>query len=49
MNLTNQKKAIYSDSSYGPTFGGGADIYISDQCNENNSSFAYFPYSYNFA
>ena len=28
-------------------FGGGSDIRISDKCNENNDSYAYFPHSYN--
>jgi hypothetical protein len=35
-----------SQSQYGPTFGGGCDIYISDKCNENNNSYCGFPYSY---
>jgi len=34
---------IYSDTSYGPTFGGGYDIYISDNCSTSNSSYANFP------
>ncbi|KAK8809763.1 hypothetical protein WA158_000706 [Blastocystis sp. Blastoise] len=31
--------AIYCSSSYGPTFGGGHDIYICDQCHSNNDSY----------
>ena len=29
---------IYCHSSYGPCFGGGADLYICDSCNSSNSS-----------
>ena len=46
-NLSNNQKyelidqfsnnAIYKYNSYGPTFGGGHDFYISDQCKSNNS------------
>ena len=36
-------------ASYGPTFGGGHDIYLSDKCNENNGSYTNFPHSYNLA
>jgi hypothetical protein len=32
--------AIYASSSYGPTFGGGHDIYISDQSNINANSYS---------
>jgi hypothetical protein len=45
-NLSNNQKyelidqlnvnAIYRDNSYGPTFGGGHDLYIRDQCKSNN-------------
>ena len=34
-------------SNYGPVFGGGADICISDGCNNNSESLANFPWSYN--
>lgn len=47
-NLSNKKKydlqdplctnAIYRNNSYGPTFGGGHDLYISDGCKPNTSS-----------
>ena len=46
-NLSNNQKyelidqfntnAIYRHNSYGPVFGGGHDLYISDQCKSNNS------------
>ena len=34
--------AIYSSSSYGPTFGNGWDIYISDNANSSSGSYANF-------
>ena len=34
------EKAIYCSASYGPTFGGGHDIYISDKSNENKLSYS---------
>jgi hypothetical protein len=37
---------IYCNSSYGPTFGGGHDLYIADSCHANNS-YTDFPGSYN--
>jgi hypothetical protein len=39
IGLTNPQRAIYCNSSYGPTFGNGHDIYIANGCNENTSSF----------
>jgi hypothetical protein len=38
--------AIYCQSSYGPTFGGGHDFRIYDQSNANSSSYSNFDYSY---
>ena len=38
---------IYRHKDYGPRFGGGADICISDGCNNNNDSYAGFPSTYN--
>jgi hypothetical protein len=32
--------------NYGPTFGGGHDLHISDNCNSNNDSYTNFPCSY---
>jgi len=39
--LSNQinNNAIYRDNSYGPTFGGGHDLYIADQCKSNTNSY----------
>ena len=34
--------AIYRGSSYGPTFGGGYDIYISNNANSNTNSYTDF-------
>jgi hypothetical protein len=36
--LVNSSLAIYCGSSYGPTFGGGHDIYVADGCNQNSSN-----------
>lgn len=39
--LTKDKQnAIYCNSSYGPTFGGGHDLYISGNANSNTSSYS---------
>eukprot|EP00331_Platyophrya_macrostoma_P015794 CAMPEP_0176471350 /NCGR_PEP_ID=MMETSP0127-20121128/41082_1 /TAXON_ID=938130 /ORGANISM="Platyophrya macrostoma, Strain WH" /LENGTH=449 /DNA_ID=CAMNT_0017865985 /DNA_START=27 /DNA_END=1376 /DNA_ORIENTATION=+ len=38
--------SIYAYATYGPTFGGGHDIYIADNCNSGTSCYSYFPYSY---
>ncbi|KAK8797594.1 hypothetical protein WA158_005940 [Blastocystis sp. Blastoise] len=37
----NKKFGIRCLSSYGPTFGGGGDIYISNDCHNNNNSYCY--------
>jgi len=42
-NVTQPTYAIYGHPSYGPTFGAGNDIYVSDSSNTNENS-----YSYNF-
>ena len=40
--------AIYSCSSYGPTFGGGyPDIYIAPEASSNSNSYSYLGYTYN--
>ena len=49
MTLTRPQYAILCSSVYGPIFGGGADICISDKCDANSNSHANFPSSYNFA
>ena len=38
---------IFCSGAYGPTFGAGRDLYIADKCNSNNSSYAFFPSTYN--
>ncbi|KAL9961673.1 hypothetical protein ACROYT_G030665 [Oculina patagonica] len=38
--------AIYRNSGYGPTFGGGNDITIADNANSNTNSYTNFGYSY---
>ena len=40
------KRAIYKYKSYGPTFGGGNAIYISDNANSNTYSHSNFHKSY---
>jgi len=42
----NSNYNIYSNSSYGPAFGGGHDFYICDNCNSSNSSYDNSPHSY---
>jgi hypothetical protein len=37
--FTNSSQAIYCNSSYGPTFGNGFDIYVANNCNENTNSY----------
>mmetsp|Transcript_7087 Transcript_7087/g.6342 ORF Transcript_7087/g.6342 Transcript_7087/m.6342 type:complete len:127 (+) Transcript_7087:1231-1611(+) len=38
--------AIYGYSTYGPSFGGGHDLYISDNCNTNNGCYSNFNHTY---
>jgi hypothetical protein len=45
-NVTNPDYAIYSYYWYGPTFGGGNDIYVSDNSNKNSNSYSNFVHSY---
>ena len=40
--VTNPTYAIYRYSGYGPTFGGGFDIYITDNANGNTNSYSDF-------
>ena len=42
----NSNSEIYCHSSYGPTFGGGKDFYICDNCNSKNSSYDHSGHSY---
>ena len=38
MPVTKPEYAIYCTTTYGPTFGGGHDLYISDNCHVNTGS-----------
>ena len=38
--------AIYNNPAYGPTFGGGHDFYISNDCNMNSNCYSNFGYCY---
>ena len=40
------KYSIYTASNYGPTFGGGHDIYIVDNARFSTSSYSNFGYTY---
>jgi len=40
--------AVYHNSGYGPTFGGGHDIYLANGCKSNQSSYCYSNYTYGF-
>ena len=40
--VTNPSQAIYRSSIYGPTFGGGHDIFIASTANSNTNSYSYF-------
>ena len=40
--------AIYDNSGYGPTFGGGHDLCIADQCKSNTNSYCNSNHSYSF-
>ena len=42
----NHQHAILSDSSYGPIFGGGRDLHISDNSHTNQHSFTNFGHTY---
>ena len=37
---------IYCSSNYGPTFGGGYDFHISNNCDKNNNSYDNSGHSY---
>ena len=43
---TNTSFSVYRGSSCGPTFGGGHDIYIADNANQNTNSYTDFGTSY---
>ena len=44
--VKNQQYAIYCDSSYGPTFGDGHDLHISNDANTSSFSESNLGYSY---
>ena len=44
---TNAKYSILCDPRYGPTFGGGHDLRISDKSNNSNISYGNIGYSFN--
>lgn len=46
MPLIKPEYAIYCYTGFGPRFGGGADIHISDLCDENRDSYVNFPSSF---
>jgi hypothetical protein len=46
IELAHPTYAIYSKSSYGPTFGYGHDIYIANHCNANSQSSTNVGYGY---
>ena len=48
VQYTNFNYAIYDNSSYGPTFGSGYDLYIANGCKSNQSSYCYSNSSYGF-
>lgn len=41
-----QGYAMYSDSSLGPTFGGGHDLHMAENANTTTSSYSHLGYSY---
>jgi len=42
----NQHRAMYHRSDYGPTFGGGHDIYVSNNALSNSASYTYCGHTY---
>jgi hypothetical protein len=45
-NIQNSSNSLYGAAGYGPTFGGGHDLFISDQSNSNSSSYSSLGHSY---
>ena len=45
-NMIYPQYAVYHSSNYGPTFGGGFDIYVSDNYFNNNDSYSRLGHSY---
>ena len=46
MKCTKPSGAIYACSEYGPSFGGGFDLYISNNSNTSGESYSNLAYSY---
>ena len=46
-NVAYQQCAVYSHPNYGPTFGGGHDLFIGDNANRSQQSYSNFGHSYN--
>jgi hypothetical protein len=44
--LSNQSYGISCRQDHGPTFGGGHDIYVANECNGNTSNYTNFGHSY---
>ncbi|EFA75352.1 hypothetical protein PPL_11429 [Heterostelium album PN500] len=44
--IGNNTNIVYGNNGYGPTFGSGHDLYISNQCNVNQQSYQNFPHCY---
>ena len=40
--MIQEHDAIYCKSNYGPSFGGGHDVHISNNANDNQQSYSYF-------
>lgn len=49
MKSTSASNAIYSNPTYGPTFGRGNDFMISDSSNVNSNSYSNLGHSYEFS
>jgi len=45
-NSSNNSYSAYDGSNYGPTFGGGHDLYLCDNCNSTASSYSNLGYTY---
>ena len=43
---SSRRHSLYSHSSYGPTFGGGHDIYLSNYASSSGSSYSNLGYTY---
>lgn len=46
MSTVRPQYSSYSSISYGPTFGGGFDLYLANQCNRNKNSYTNLGYTY---